>query len=65
MPISDARCALGVARPPNTRRLADALMSELGADVALWDCLLWSRAMLTAHTADGSRDPRCCTADFD
>src|SRR4051812_44417918 len=64
VPIPDARCALGGARPPNTRRLADALMSELGADVAVCDCLRRSRPMLTAHLA-ASGILRCCTAGFD
>jgi len=56
VPLPDAACDLAASRPPHTLALADALTSELGADVATVDALRWARPMPKAHSADGSRD---------
>jgi hypothetical protein len=58
VPVPDSECDLACARPPRTIPLADALTSELGADVATVDVLRWARPMAPAHSADGSRDPQ-------
>ena len=58
VPIPDARCDLAANRRSHTHALAEALVSALGADVAVVDVLRWSRPMETAHGSDGSRDPQ-------